>query len=141
MGARRSRRSADVDREHGLTKTNEGVVRSNLPEGYEGRQPHVARQLIQENESSSIGTVIPRKPLRLEHQQTAKLAPNGSVDRAGVRRSSKQYLARDAKYGGNGDSRIVVVGEKAAGSIRAEQTTGCNPPGKEVHANCCIPVD
>lgn len=138
MGARRYRRSADVDREQGLGKTNEGVVLSNLPEGYEDRQPQVTRQLIQENESSSSGTVVPRKPLRLDHQQTVKLASNGGADRAGVRRSSNQYLARDAKHRGTGDSRIVVVGAKATGSIRAEQSTDCNPPGKEVLLNCCI---
>lgn len=132
MKARRPKRAADVRGRRGLTKAYEGDVRSYLPEGNEDhQQPEFIRQLIQENKSSSNGATVPR--LRIKHQKIAKLAHHGSADRARSRRPIKQYLARDAKNG-DGDGPIAVVGEKATGSVRADETTGYNPARKEVHS-------
>lgn len=132
MGARRSRRSTDLDHEGGLTEMH-GVVQATLPEGSKDHPLDVIRQATNRSSSS---TVMSRKPLQPEQQQTVKPAHSGSADRVGVRRPSKQHLVRDPKHG-DGDRRIVVVGERATGSVRVEQATGYNPARREV-LNCSL---
>lgn len=114
MGARRSRRAAGLDHGRRLTKTQVGAAQSSLPEGDEHHQPDVISRLTRDIKSKSRGTAIPRKPR--------------------VRRPNKKHLVRGGKHV-DGDGDIVVVGEKAAGSVRPEQIAGYNPARNEVRSN------
>lgn len=136
MGARRSRRSVGLDDERGVGERGKGVVRGLPPEEntkHLGNSNASIEETAGEN-NSTIDAMTPRKPLQLRQQQqpqNMKPAQRGSEGGVGKRGESNQRLINYRKIGDGDRGRIMVVGEKATASARAEGA-GPNQASEEV---------
>lgn len=121
MGARRSRRSADLDSSKRESTLQKGEVRSAHPG--EDISDVYRRVAPAENGDTDSGTIT----------TAGKPSLKGSEERAGARASSKKRQARDDEHNISGDRGMVVVGEKASASTRGEPTAGHKPAKIEVN--------